>query len=75
MPGAPRGRPTYDIITHPTNEGLLVRWQLIELITISRDGVFASVCSDQRVECNLPLVQNTGSDSVSLQSSYNGIFR
>ncbi len=67
MPGAPRGRPTYDIITHPTNEGRLVCWQLIEMITISHDRVFASVCSDQRVECNLPLVENTGSDSVSLQ--------
>lgn len=41
MPGAPQGRPTYNTITHPTNEGKLACWQLIGMITIGCDG---SVC-------------------------------
>lgn len=53
MPGAPRGRPTYDIITHPTNEEHLVCWQLIEMIIVRHYKVVASVFFDQRVEYNL----------------------
>lgn len=41
MPGAPRGRATYEIITHSTNEGCLVRLQFIWIITISQNRVFA----------------------------------
>lgn len=40
MTGAPQGRPTYERITHPTNQRSRVTLQLILNITISKKRVY-----------------------------------